>query len=199
MHLNLKEYKVLLRQYFYAFILRSFYELNPQTEFLPNWHNEVIADELVKCWQGENKRLIINLPPRSLKSHCASIAFPAFLLGHNPSAKIICASYGQQLAEKLAADCRSVMNSDWYKDEFPATRLAPDRQAVNDFATTRQGFRFSTSVGGTLTGRGADYIIVDDPLKPDEALSDAQRNRVNEWYKNTLVSRLNDKKRAALS
>ena len=191
-------YKVLLRQDMYAFIERSFRELNPQTEFLPNWHIEVIAAELEKCHSGETKRLIINVPPRSLKSHCASIAFPAFLLGHNPSTQIICASYGQQLADKLASDCRSLMMSDWYRNLFPRTRLAAGRQALNDFMTTRNGVRLSTSVGGILTGRGADLIIIDDPLKPDEALSDTQRKAVNEWYDHTLLSRLNDKNRGCI-
>jgi predicted phage terminase large subunit-like protein len=198
MSLTPDQYETLLRQDLSAFIERSFCELNPQTEYLPNWHIEVIAAELEKCRSGETKRLIINVPPRSLKSHCASIAFPAFLLGHNPAAQIICASYGQQLADKLAADCRSVMTSEWYRNLFPGTRLASRRQALNDFTTTQQGFRLSTSVGGILTGRGADYIIIDDPLKPDEALSEAQRRTVNEWYDHTLVSRLNDKRNGCI-
>ena len=198
MLLTPSEYNALLRQDLYAFIQRSFYELNPQTEFLPNWHIEVIAAELEKCRSGETKRLIINVPPRSLKSHCASIAFPAFLLGHNPSTQIICASYGQQLADKLASDCRSLMMSDWYRNLFPGTRLAIGRQALNHFMTTKNGFRLSTSVGGSLTGQGADLIIIDDPLKPDEALSDPQRKAVNEWYDHTLVSRLNDKNKGCI-
>jgi predicted phage terminase large subunit-like protein len=194
MHLTPDEYKTILRQDLYGFVQRSFYELNPQTAYLPNWHIEVIAAELEKCRRGETKRLIINVPPRSLKSHCASIAFPAFLLGHNPAAQIICASYGQQLADKLASDCRSVLLSTWYQKLFPETRLASRRQALNDFMTNQQGFRLSTSVGGILTGRGADYIVIDDPLKPDEALSEVQRQAVNQWYDHTLVSRLNDKR-----
>src|SRR5271156_3835584 len=86
---------------------RSFYQLNPEVQFMPNWHIEVIASELEACLRGETRRLIITVPPRSLKSHCASVAFPAWLLGHNPSAQIICASYGQDLANKLALDCPS--------------------------------------------------------------------------------------------
>jgi len=194
MHLAPDEYKTLLRQDLYAFTQRSFYELNPQTEYLPNWHLEVIAADLEKCRRGETTRLSISVPPRSLKSHCASIAFPAFLLGHNPAAQIICASYGQQLSDKLASDCRSLMASDWYQELFSATRLCGGRQALNDFTTTKKGFRLSTSVGGILTGRGADLIIIDDPLKPEEALSETQRNAVNAWYDHTLVSRLNDKR-----
>lgn len=191
------DYRTLLRGDFYGFIHRSFCELNPQTPFRPNWHVELIAAELERCRGGETKRLIINVPPRSLKSHCASVAFPAYLLGHNPSAQIIAVSYAQELANKHAMDCRAVMTSSWYQDLFP-TRLSPLRQAVHDFVTTQQGFRLSTSVGGVLTGRGADYIIIDDPLKPEEALSASQRTAVNDWYDHTLYSRLNDKQNSCV-
>ena len=184
------EYFTMLRSDFFSFIERSFYQLNPDAEFLPNWHIEVMASELERCLRGETKRLIINVPPRSLKSHCASVAFPAWLLGHRPSAQIICASYAQDLADKLAHDCRSLMNSDLYRKTF-ATRLAS--QAVAELTTEAQGFRLATSVGGVLTGRGGQFIIIDDPLKPNEAVSDTQRDAVNEWYEDTLYTRLNDK------
>jgi predicted phage terminase large subunit-like protein len=141
--------------------------------------------------------LIINLPPRHLKSLMASIAFPAWCLGLDPTAQILCVSYAQDLADKLARDCRGIMMSPWYRKIFP-TRLAPHRQAVQEFITTRQGYRLATSTGGVLTGRGADIIVIDDPLKPDEALSDAQRKAANEWYDHTLYSRLNDKRRGAI-
>jgi predicted phage terminase large subunit-like protein len=120
------------------------------------------------------------------------VAFPAWLLGHNPSSQIICASYGQDLASKLALDCRSLMQCEWYQKLFP-TRLSNQRQAVAEFMTDAQGFRLATSVGGVLTGRGGDWLIVDDPLKPDEAVSETQRNAANEWYQHTLYSRLNNK------
>lgn len=186
------EYLALLQKDFYAFLERCFYELNPETEFLGNWHIEVLAAELEKCRQGETKRLIINLPPRSLKSLAASVAFVAWLLGHNPSEKIITVSYAQDLADKYAHDCRTVMMSEWYRSLFSA-RLSPPRQLLHDFRTTQRGFRLSTSVGGALTGRGADFIIIDDPLKPDEALSEVQRKAVNEWFDHTLLTRLNNK------
>jgi predicted phage terminase large subunit-like protein len=85
------------------------------------------------------------------------------------------------------------MMSKWYQGLFP-TRLSAQKQAVDEFITTMQGFRLATSVGGVLTGRGGDVIIIDDPLKPEEALSETQRRFTNEWYDHTLVSRLNDKK-----
>jgi hypothetical protein len=135
--------------------------------------------------------------PRHLKSHLASIAFPAWCLGHEPSAQILCVSYAQDLADKLSRDCRRLLASDWYQRLFP-TRLSPQRAAVPEFETTAQGSRVATSVGGVLTGRGADIIVIDDPLKPEEALSQTQRQAANEWYDHTLYSRLNDKLTGAM-
>ena len=194
MTLNLSEYRAFLRQDLHAFTERCFYELNPATKFLPNWHIQVIASALEACRRGEIKRLIINQPPRSLKSQCASVAFVAFLLGHDPTAQIICSSYGQELSNKHALDCRTIMTRAWYQALFPRTRLSPDRQSVQEFMTTQQGYRLSTSVGGVLTGRGADFLIIDDPLKPEEALSDSQRKACNDWFDHTLYSRLNNKR-----
>src|ERR1700730_15603955 len=161
-----------------------------------NWHVEIIR----KVDRGPPRqipRLIINLPPRHLKSVLASIAFPAWCLGHDPSTQILCVSYAQDLAGKLARDCRSIMMSPWYRRIFQ-TRLAPHRQAVQEFITTRQGYRLATSNGGVLTGRGADIILIDDPLKPEEALSDAHRQGANQWFIHTLYTRQNDKRHGAI-
>jgi predicted phage terminase large subunit-like protein len=190
--LSAAEYQTFARSDFYTFLHRAFLELNPRAAFLHNWHNELIASKLEACRRGEITRLIINIPPRSLKSHAAAVAFPTFILGHNPSARIICASYGQDLASKHSLDCRTLMTSEWYRSLF-ATRLAPQKQSVQEFLTTQNGFRLATSVGGVLTGRGADFIIIDDPLKPEEALSESQRKAVNDWFDHTLYSRMNDK------
>jgi hypothetical protein len=85
------------------------------------------------------------------------------------------------------------MSSEWYRGLF-STRLSAQKQSLQEFVTTQGGFRLATSVGGVLTGRGADFIIVDDPLKPDEALSETQRKAVNDWFDHTVYSRLNDKR-----
>src|SRR6202040_4382675 len=192
-----REYKEILRLDLGYFAQHCFCELNPQATFLPNWHIEVIAGKLAAVRAGRIRRLIINLPPRHLKPLLASIAFPAWCLGHDPSAQILCVSYAQDLADKLARDCRSIVTSRWYRQIFP-TRLAPHRQAVQEFITTRQGYRLATSTGGVLTGSGADIILIHDPLKPEEALSDAQRRAANDWYDHTLYSRQNDKCRSAI-
>lgn len=187
------EYCVMLRTDLWSFVAKSFHELHPESEYEDNWHLHLIADRLEKCRRGETRRLIINVPPRSLKSHIASVSFPAFLLGHNPSAKIIVASYGQELAEKFASDCRLIMQSDWYQFLFP-TRLASARPLVHDLRTVQNGNRLSVSVGGALTGRGGDFIIIDDPLKSEEAVSDTQRQAVNNWFASTLMTRLDSKR-----
>src|SRR5258706_5044119 len=196
-NLTRAEYQVLLRQDFVSFAARCFQDLNPQADLAMNWHLEVIAAKLTAVREGKIRRLIINVAPRNLKSLMASIGFPAWCLGHDPSAQILSVSYAQDLADKLARDCRTIMTSRWYRRIFPP-RLAPHRQAVQEFITTRQGYRLASSNGGVLTGRGADIILIDDPVKPEEAISDAQRKAANEWYDHTLYSRLNDKRHGVI-
>jgi predicted phage terminase large subunit-like protein len=190
--------QALLRQDLYSFVQKAFTTVNPGEAFLPNWHLRAICYHLELVRLGKVRRLRIEVPPRSLKSVCASVAFPAFLLGHDTTAKIITASYSADLAAKHAGDCRSVMQSAWYKELFPQTRLSSTRNQELNYETTRKGYRYATSVGGTLTGRGGNIIIVDDPLKPEDAMSVARREAVNGWYSRTLLSRLNNKARDAI-
>ena len=185
------------RQDLLAFIHRSFLELNPAATFEYNWHLELIAQSLEDVAYGNCKRLIINVPPRHLKSHSASIAFPAWFLGHFPEKQVACVSYGQDFSDTLARHSRRLMDSSFYQALFD-TRISRKRDTVADFETTKGGFRYSTSVTGGFTGRGADVIVIDDPLKADEALSDARRKSVNEWYNNTLRSRLNRQEKGAI-
>lgn len=181
------------RQSFSTFVQKCFYELNPSEKFINGMYIDLLCNQIQSMIEGENQKLIINLPPRYLKSVICSIALPAFILGHNPSAKIMCISYGEDLASKLATDCRTIMETDWYKELFFQTRIRGDRRSSMDFETTKHGGRFAVTISGGVTGRGADWIIIDDPLKPVEAFSDIQREKVNELYGNTVNSRLNDK------
>jgi predicted phage terminase large subunit-like protein len=180
-----------------AFIHRSFLELNAQTQFLSSWYIEKLAAKLEEVRRGSCKRLIVNLPPRHLKSHAISIAFPAWVLGHEPNKKILAVTYAQDLSDYLARGSRTLMTSPFYEGLFD-TRLSKGREAVSDYETTDGGYRLSTSIGGVLTGRGADIIIIDDPLKADDALSEPRRRSVNEWYDNTLRSRLNSQEKSAI-
>src|ERR1700746_849053 len=109
-----------LRLDFAAFAQRCFRELNPLVAFAMNWHVEIMAAKLTAVYQGEIRRLIDNVPPRYLKSLLGSVAFPAWCLGRQPGAQILCVSYAQDLADKLARDCRRIMTSDWYQRALPA-------------------------------------------------------------------------------
>lgn len=188
----------LLRNDLASFIQRSFQTISPGDRYLPNWHIQAIAYHLERVHRGEIRRLIITVPPRSLKSICVSMAFPAWVLGHDPTAEIIGVSYSQDLSAKLARGCRLLVKSPWYRRIFSRTVIDPRKDSETEFATTKQGFRLATSVGGTLTGRGANLIVIDDAMKPSDAESDTRRLTVNEWYDSTLSSRLNDKRTGAI-
>jgi predicted phage terminase large subunit-like protein len=186
----------LLRRDFVKFLHRSFLWLNPGATFLPNWHIRAIAYQLERVRRGEITRLIINLPPRYLKSITVSVAFSAFLLGLDPRRKIIAISYGDDLSAKHASDFRSVVNSTWYQRAFREMRIA--RNTELEVMTTKRGFRKTTSVMGSLTGFGGNTVIIDDPQKPIDAQSEPRRNGVNQWLTNTLVSRLDNKQTSAI-
>jgi predicted phage terminase large subunit-like protein len=196
MELTEQEFAALQRSHLAVFAERCFVHLNPGVTYLHNWHLDLIAYKLEQLARGEIKRLIINVPPRSMKSIMASVAFPAWILGSAPTKSLICVSYSQDLADKHAEDTRAVMQSAWYQSTFP-TRLASKRPSAALLKTTSGGVRRATSVGGTLTGLGADIILIDDPLKPDDARR-AARKSANDWLDNTLLSRLNDKQEGAI-
>src|SRR6516165_5479739 len=162
----------ILRNDLYSFIQATFPIVSPGDAFAANWHIEAIAHQLTRVLEGEVTRLIITVPPRSLKSICTSVAFPAYVLGHDPRRRIICVSYAEGLARKHAIDCRAVMRSTLYSRLFSHTRISSTKDTELEFATTRGGNRLATSVGGTLTGRGGNLIVIDDPMKPQDAASE---------------------------
>ena len=188
----------ILRRDLYTFVQAAFGVVSPGDSLARNWHLEAITYALTRVLNGETKRLIITVPPRSLKSICASVAFPAFVLGQDPTRRIICVSYSEGLARKHANDCRALMRSPLYTRAFPNTRIDPSKDTELEVATTNRGFRLATSVGGTLTGRGGNLLIIDDPLKPQEAQSETARDNLWQWYTNTLLSRLDNKAEDAI-
>ena len=143
-------------------------------------------------FNGKVNRLIFKQPPRSLKSISVSVAFVAWLLGHDPTRRIIVVSYSAELAAELHRQFRMVVISAWYQKLFPHMRLAKD--TTLEAVTTEGGSRYATSIEGSLTGRGANLIIIDDPHKAEEALSEKSRNQVINWFSGTLLSRLDDKR-----
>jgi predicted phage terminase large subunit-like protein len=181
----------LYRESFGAFTLKALGVLYAGTTIDRNWHIEALCCALEDMHRGTKRpRLVVNLPPRTLKSTITSVLFVAWLLGRNPYLKIICASYSDELTRVFSRDTRMLMQSQFYRRLFPGTRLSRDKQSETEFRTTVGGFRLATSVGGTLTGRGGDVCIIDDPIKASDATSDIARNRVIEWFHGTAMSRL---------
>lgn len=190
--------RALLRSDFASFIPRAFGAVNPGTPYLHNWHIEAIAEHLQAASERKLTRLIINMPPRSLKSLCVSVAWPAWLLGNAPERRIIAASYSQGLSVKHSIDSRLVVSSPWFREAFPGFSIASDQNEKSKFMTTRRGFRFATSVGGTLTGEGGDFLILDDPMNPAQGMSALAREEAVSWFEQTFSTRLDDKKKGVI-
>jgi predicted phage terminase large subunit-like protein len=188
----------LCRQDFGAFLRKAWPWVSGGELLRWNWHLDALAYRLERIQQGETRRLLVNLPPRNAKSKTTSVAWVAWMLGIDPTLNFVCVSYSGELAGKMARDCRAIMESSWYREIFPGTVISKTRSAAWDFETTRGGGRLATSVGGTLTGRGGDIIILDDVIKPEDAYSDSVRDSTNEWFRSTLASRLNDKLTGAI-
>jgi len=187
-------YREILRDDLSTFIGKTLQTVNPSAAFVPSWHVDLIAEYLQAVRQGNITRLLINLPPRSLKSICVSVAWPAWILGHHPDSRIIAASYSSALSLKHSLDCRLLVSSSWYREVFPSFSIAPGQNEKHKFVTTSRGFRFATSVGGSLTGEGGQIVIVDDPLNPRQAMSSHYREQCRSWFDQTVATRLDDKK-----
>jgi predicted phage terminase large subunit-like protein len=174
----------------------AFGVVRPDISFKPNWHFEAVTHKLSEVASGDVRRLIITLPPRNLKSLCASVALPAWFLGRNPAERVVVVSYSDVLARTHANDFRLLVNHPIYQASFPAMRL--ERDTDREITTTKRGKRIATSIEGTLTGLGGNLIIIDDPIKLGDAMSESVRTRVIEWYRSTLLSRADDKKAARI-
>jgi predicted phage terminase large subunit-like protein len=178
-----------MRADFNPFLEKAFAELNPHAPFLPNWHIEHLAWEYRLFAEGVTKRLVICMPPRHLKSTIGSVALPAWILGRNPAAKIICASYGEDLAKEFSDQTRRLMNSESYARAF--TKVQLEKSTDMHLRTLQGGERYATTIGGAITGKGADFIIVDDPMKYQDIGSEARRDDATNWLFN-LPTRLNN-------
>jgi predicted phage terminase large subunit-like protein len=188
--------QILLANNLTSFTEFAFGVVRPGVIFKPNWHFEAVTYKLSQVASGEVRRLIITLPPRTLKSLCASVALPAWFLGRHPSERVVVVSYSEFLARTHANDFRLLVNDPIYQATFPAMRLARDTD--REIITTKRGKRIATSIDGTLTGLGGNLIIIDDPLKLGDAMSETVRSRVIEWYRSTLLSRADDKTEARI-
>jgi hypothetical protein len=155
------ESQAALRVDFYSFMLRCFTDLNGGAGYLPSWHIELMAAKLQAVRDRRIRRLIINTPPRHLKSLAASIALPAWLLGHDPTQAIINVTYGQELSDKFARDCRTIMMAAWYGSVFP-TCLSSARSPLQELITTQGGFvwRHRSAACSRAAGRISSSLTI---------------------------------------
>lgn len=188
----------LCRDSLYAFTIKAFEALEPGTPFENNWHIGCISEHLEANYRGELPWLIINEPPRCLKSVQVAQIYPAWVLAKEPSHQFIGATYAHTLAERNVVACRRVIQSDWYKSFAPSVVISDDQNQKDFFTTTKQGQYKGTGIGGTLTGFGANTLIIDDPINPKEASSDTVRINTNNEIRSTLFSRFNDRRTARM-
>ena len=173
--------------------------IEPGTEYLHNWHVDAISEHLTAVSQGQIKRLLINMPPRYMKSISVSVMWPTWSWIERPSSRWIFASYSQSLSTKHSVDRRTMVQSDWYRQNWGAAfRLTGDQNIKTEYQNDKRGVMVATSVGGTATGKGGDFIIVDDPHNPKEAQSDVQREAAITFFDQTLSTRLDNKKNGAI-
>lgn len=166
--------------------------------FVDGWHIEEICDHLEAVSRREITRLIINIPPRHMKSTNVSVAWPTWTWTWNPAEQFLYASYAQTLSVRDSLKCRRVIASPWYQSRFgEAFGIRPDQDTKQRFDNTATGYRIATSVGGHLTGEGGDVIVVDDPHNVLQAESNTQRDETLRWWNESMSTRLNNPKTGA--
>lgn len=181
------------RESLYEFLL-YYREVERKVKVDRNRHLELICQRLEDVYYWKTKRLIINVPPRSLKTEIVSIAFPAWCIGKKPHLKFMGISYASWLAEDNSSKCRSMYESDTYLSIFPRrVDLREDQNTKQHRENTEWWQYYASGATGTITWKGCDIMVIDDPLKPWDAMSDIVRIGVNNNYHNTLYSRLNNK------
>jgi predicted phage terminase large subunit-like protein len=190
--------KAILREDLIAFITKGFRFLNPNANFSSSWYVEHLAYELLQTQTGGSQLMTISIPPRHGKSTIVSVIWPAWCLGRNPTMRILCASYGQELAYKLGGEFRKLVESDWYRGVFPEVVINPAKCSEREVQTLANGGRFSTSVGSALTGIGGDMLIFDDLIKAEDATSAKMRESTMGWLRDTALSRLDNKAKGVI-
>lgn len=181
---------------FWCFVELMFAVLHPGKQLVYAPYLEYVASALMNVEKGKVRRVLINLPPRHMKSVLNSILYPAWRLGRDPTVRFICISYSDDLAHDLSNLTRIAMRSPLYRRIFPATRL--DKSAVDYIRTSQGGYRYATAVGSHVTGFGADEIIIDDPIQPEDATSESAKQNYRSWLGSSVLTRFNHPNRGAL-
>jgi len=150
--------------------------------FIEGKHHKIYAEKLQNVADGKSTRLIVNMPPRHTKSEFASYLFPSWLMGRKPTSKIIQATHTSELAVGFGRKVKNLIDSPEFSDIFPDVNLASDAKASGRWSTNKGGEYYAVGVGGALAGRGADLLIIDDPVSEQDALSPSALDNIYEWY-----------------
>ena len=181
----------------HAFTRQAWHVVEPETPFVDNWHVGIICEYLQAVTVLQIQNLIINVPPRHMKSLLVSVFWPAWSWTHSPHLRWLTGSYAEPLAVRDALKSRRVITSPWYQRNFGGVfKLSGDQNMKSRYENDHSGYRLAFGFGGSITGEGGDIIVVDDPLKAQEADSAANRERVNEIYDSTISTRSNDPRSA---
>lgn len=188
----------LARQSLRAFVEWAWPILEPKTQFLPNWHIDLLCEYLEAVTAGEILRLVINVPPRSMKSLLVTVMWPCWEWFQRPSARYVFSSFAESLARHHSQARRRLIRTRQYRRFAPEIGLTRDQQEKLEFHNTLGGIMVATSTGGSITGKGGNRLIIDDPHNPTQAESDAQRQQAIDFFRHTLSTRLDDPKRDAI-
>src|SRR5712671_3146535 len=180
------------------FVRQAWVIVEPSTPFVPGWHIDAIIEHLEAVTCGQIRNLLINVPPRHMKSLLVSVFWPAWEWIVHPERRWLFSSYAASLSIRDSVKFRRLIESPWYRrlwgDRF---RLTTDQNTKTRFDNDRSGYRIATSVGGAATGEGGDRIVCDDPHNVQEAESDSIRNGTTEWFDVVMSTRVNDPRTAA--
>lgn len=167
--------------------------VEPAYKYYSNWHIDAICEHLEYVRRSEIQQLLINIPPRCMKSTSCSVMFPAWVWTTTPHAKYVYSSYAQNLSTRDSMAMRRLVKSRWYQNYWPI-EFEQDEDNKTKYRNNKTGYRIATSVGGTNTGEGGDYVVADDPHNVVEGESDAKRTQALLWWDEAMSSRLNDPK-----
>lgn len=181
-----------------AFVREGWHVVEPASPYVPGWHLDAIAEHLEAVTHGKIRNLIINIPPRHMKSLSVCVFWPCWEWTEDPYVRWLFSSYSDRLATRDSLKCRRLIQSPWYQERWgDAFKLTGDQNEKTRFENNKAGYRLATGVGGAATGEGGDRLIVDDPIKAKDANSQAARDSANTWWDETMSTRGNDPKTVA--
>jgi predicted phage terminase large subunit-like protein len=183
----------------YEFTRQAWHVIEPGTPFVEGWHLKAIAEHLEAVTDGDIRRIVINIPPRHMKSIQVAVMWPVWVWIARPEFRWLFASYAGSLSVRDSLKCRRLIQSPWFQERWGHLfRLTGDQNAKTFFENDKYGYRFATSVGAATTGHGGDGIVIDDPHNALEAQSDAMRESTLEWFDQAMSTRLNDPRTGAI-